>query len=113
MKGMRKFPAEVQKLFVKAARFERWGAGRTILREGHPAKFFYILLDGELAVTVVDKASLAAAVTGKRRAALEKGIVAINGDTQVRVTMERERYNLVNNFTPATWNELTFVTSPL
>lgn len=46
MKGMRKFPPEVQKLFLRYGRYERWGIGRTILREGHPCHSFYILLDG-------------------------------------------------------------------
>jgi CRP-like cAMP-binding protein len=67
----------VQKLFIKASRFERWGAGRTIVREGHPAQYFYILLDGELAVTIVDKAALEAAVLGTRRAGLGKGVLTI------------------------------------
>jgi CRP-like cAMP-binding protein len=77
MKGMRKFPPEVQKLLIKAGRFEKWGIGRTILREGHPAHCFYILLDGEMEVTIVDKAAVEAASLGIRRTFLAKGALTI------------------------------------
>lgn len=42
--------------------------GRTIVREGHPARFFYIVLDGEIEISVVDKAALEAAKEGKKAA---------------------------------------------
>ena len=60
MRGLRKFPPEVQNFLIKVGRYEKWSIGRTILREGHPAKYFYLLLDGELEVTVVDKGALEA-----------------------------------------------------
>jgi hypothetical protein len=72
-----KFPPEVQKLLIKAGRFEKWGIGRTIVREGHPAQCFYILLDGEMEVTIVDKAALEAATLGIRRTYLAKGVTTI------------------------------------
>jgi CRP-like cAMP-binding protein len=67
----------VQKLLIKAGRFEKWGIGRTIIREGHPAHCFYILLDGEMEVTIVDTAALEAASLGIRRSYLSKGVSTV------------------------------------
>jgi CRP-like cAMP-binding protein len=58
-------------------RFEKWGIGRTIVRENHPAQCFYILLDGEMEVTIVDQAAVEAASLGIRRTFMAKGIKTV------------------------------------
>ncbi|KNC97581.1 uncharacterized protein SPPG_07053 [Spizellomyces punctatus DAOM BR117] len=61
MKCMEKYPISVQRALLQAAHYTRWHTGRQILKEGHPARGFYIILDGDVEITKVDRAKLIAA----------------------------------------------------
>jgi CRP-like cAMP-binding protein len=37
------------------AKYERWQMGRLVLREGHRALFFYVILDGECEIFAQNK----------------------------------------------------------
>ncbi|KAJ3082913.1 Cyclic nucleotide-binding domain-containing protein 2, partial [Quaeritorhiza haematococci] len=65
MKGFRKFTPPVQKSLLRIARYERWNMGRTIIKEGHKAYRFYVILDGEVEVLKIDRQALAAATSKK------------------------------------------------
>ncbi|KAJ3100739.1 hypothetical protein HDU97_001966 [Phlyctochytrium planicorne] len=55
MKAFKEFQPAVQKMLLKVGRYERWHAGRTIVKEGHIAMNYYILLDGEIEVSRVNR----------------------------------------------------------
>ncbi|KAI9094982.1 hypothetical protein DFS34DRAFT_628014 [Phlyctochytrium arcticum] len=61
MKSMEKFPADVQRELLRASTYTRWHTGRQLIKEGHPARFFYIILDGDVEISKVDHAKLKAA----------------------------------------------------
>jgi hypothetical protein len=66
LKGFRKFPPQVQKMILSVARYEKWNMNRLLIREGHPAVNFYVLLDGAVEISIVDRVALAAAKSGLR-----------------------------------------------
>ncbi|KAJ3217530.1 hypothetical protein HDU67_007781 [Dinochytrium kinnereticum] len=55
MKAFREFQPVVQKMLLKVGRYERWHANRTIVKEGHIAMNYYILLDGEIEVSRINR----------------------------------------------------------
>ncbi|KAJ3194801.1 Cyclic nucleotide-binding domain-containing protein 2 [Irineochytrium annulatum] len=55
MKAFREHKPAVQRMLLAVGRYERWHAHRTIVREGHAAINFYIILDGEVEVSKVNR----------------------------------------------------------
>ncbi|KAJ3286550.1 Cyclic nucleotide-binding domain-containing protein 1 [Borealophlyctis nickersoniae] len=51
----------LQRKLLQKARYERWSVGRLLIRESHPPHKFYILLDGEVEETKIDRAQIIAA----------------------------------------------------
>jgi CRP-like cAMP-binding protein len=51
----------IQKRLLRVGRYERWLSGRLILREGHHAMNFYVILDGEVEVFKTDQEKMNAA----------------------------------------------------
>ncbi|KAJ3326746.1 hypothetical protein HDU76_012680 [Blyttiomyces sp. JEL0837] len=60
MKAFSKYQPHVQKKLLAVGRYERWHSGRLIVKEGHYAMNFYVLLDGEVEVFRIDKEGLEA-----------------------------------------------------
>ncbi|KAJ3114039.1 hypothetical protein HDU96_002627 [Phlyctochytrium bullatum] len=55
MKAFKEFPPAVQKMLLRVGRYERWHGGRIIVKEGHIATNYYILLDGEIEVSRINR----------------------------------------------------------
>lgn len=49
-KAFERYDEETRRLFILNGRYERWGPGRTIIKEGHSALAFYIVLDGRVEI---------------------------------------------------------------
>ncbi|KAJ3040308.1 hypothetical protein HDV00_011188 [Rhizophlyctis rosea] len=58
MDGLAKYHPELQRRLLKQARYERHQPNRLILREGQKAMNFYIILDGEVEETKIDRAQV-------------------------------------------------------
>ncbi|KAJ3153761.1 hypothetical protein HDU86_005094 [Geranomyces michiganensis] len=58
MKCMEKYSPSVQRALLSAAVYTRWHSSRQIFKEGHPVGRFYIILDGEIEITRVDRAKV-------------------------------------------------------
>ncbi|KAI8832706.1 hypothetical protein BC829DRAFT_88586 [Chytridium lagenaria] len=50
-------------MLLRVGRYERWHAGRTIVKEGHIATNYYILLDGEIEVSRINRDLVEAHIT--------------------------------------------------
>ncbi|KAJ3052238.1 hypothetical protein HK097_006658, partial [Rhizophlyctis rosea] len=61
MEGLTKYHPELQRRLLTHARYERHQPNRLILREGHVPYNFYIILDGEVEETKIDRAQVIAA----------------------------------------------------
>lgn len=55
MKAFEKYDLETRRLFVANGRYGRWDAGRHIIKERHPAESFYIVLEGQIEIWLLDK----------------------------------------------------------
>ncbi|KAI8593814.1 hypothetical protein BDZ88DRAFT_472598 [Geranomyces variabilis] len=58
MKCMEKYSPSVQRALLSAAVYTRWHSSRQIFKEGHPVGRFYIILDGEIEITRIDRAKV-------------------------------------------------------
>ncbi|KAJ3183130.1 hypothetical protein HDU87_007553 [Geranomyces variabilis] len=58
MKCMEKYSPSVQRALMSAAVYTRWHSSRQIFKEGHPVGRFYIILDGEIEITRIDRAKV-------------------------------------------------------
>ncbi|RKO96576.1 hypothetical protein CAUPRSCDRAFT_11735 [Caulochytrium protostelioides] len=67
LKALQRFAPSIQRDILDHARYERWGVGRTLVREGQKARYFYIILDGEVEL-IPDEATRVAAMQGPARA---------------------------------------------
>ena len=54
MKAFKKYQPHVQKTILQMGRYERWHAGRVIVKEGQKPMNFYVILDGEVEVSQID-----------------------------------------------------------
>ncbi|KAJ3411328.1 hypothetical protein HDV05_002392 [Chytridiales sp. JEL 0842] len=67
MKAFSKYQPHIQRRLLKMGVYERWHSGRVIVKEGHKATNFYILLDGEVEISRIDYAGIAANHNGKNK----------------------------------------------
>ncbi|KAI8818063.1 uncharacterized protein EV422DRAFT_539804 [Fimicolochytrium jonesii] len=81
MKCMDKYPTPVQRALIQAAIYTRWHSSRQIVKEMHPIGRFYIILDGEVEITKVDRAKLIDA--RNKSFALASFVSARRGDSTV------------------------------
>ncbi|KAI9206841.1 uncharacterized protein BJ171DRAFT_494953 [Polychytrium aggregatum] len=54
MRCFKSFPKDIHRKLIEAGSYEKWGSSRTIVKEGHHAMYFYVILDGEIEVSYVD-----------------------------------------------------------
>ncbi|KAI8920042.1 hypothetical protein DFJ77DRAFT_450863 [Powellomyces hirtus] len=58
MKCMEKYPTSVQRALLGAAIYTRWNSSRQICKESHPVGRFYMILDGEVEISKIDRAKV-------------------------------------------------------
>ncbi|KAJ3209174.1 hypothetical protein HK099_008563 [Clydaea vesicula] len=58
MKAFRKYSSEIQKSFLKVAVYEKWQSGRLLVREGHIGRYLFIILQGSVSITILDRVTM-------------------------------------------------------
>ncbi|KAI8813896.1 hypothetical protein BJ742DRAFT_900532 [Cladochytrium replicatum] len=62
MKCFSKYTHDVQKMLLTKGLYSKWGIGRCVVREGHLAFYYYVILNGEVEVSTLDKSGMEAAM---------------------------------------------------
>ena len=62
MKCLQKYDETGRKAILKYGRYDKWNSNRMIVKQGHPGHYFYIILEGDVSLTKVDRTSIDAAI---------------------------------------------------
>ena len=105
MRAFLKYNAQSRRQFLIRGRYERWGPNRHIIKEGHPAHCLYIILDGQVSISKIDKeAAIAAKAKNRRLSAIQSR--ASPATSLDALTEEARMAKLITTMTDAQFDDM-------